>query len=218
VADRRAARGVEDRVDDVLSVNRSLCELLSSDIIAVNVSSSTSRTTGKAPPPRGTDSPAFLLAQLGAHAASRFAERLSVLDLAPPHAGILRLVSASGGISQQALAGQLRILPSRLVILIDQLEGRGLLERRADPADRRSYALHLTDTGGETLKSIGRLARDHQDALLVSLTADEREVLASLLRRVADQQGLRPGVHPGFSKLHPQGRHPSRSSKRRSNR
>jgi DNA-binding MarR family transcriptional regulator len=164
------------------------------------VSPSTSRQTDKTPP-RGTDSPAFLLAQLGAYAASKFAERLGALDLSPPHAGILRAVSASGGISQQALADHLRILPSRLVILIDQLEERGMLERRADPADRRSYALHLTGQGSETLKSIGRLARDHQEALLVTLTTDERETLASLLRRVAEQQGLRPGVHPGFARL-----------------
>jgi DNA-binding MarR family transcriptional regulator len=178
------------------------------------VSSATSRTTDKATPPRGTDSPAFLLAQLGAHAASKFAERLSALDLAPPHAGILRFVSASGGTSQQGLANHLSILPSRLVILIDQLEERGMVERRADPADRRSHALHLTDKGMETLKAIGRLARDHQEALLVSLTADERDVLAALLRRVADQQGLRPGVHPGFAKLHARGRQAGPSSKR----
>jgi DNA-binding MarR family transcriptional regulator len=156
-------------------------------------------------PPRGIDSPAFLLAQLGAHAASKFAERLRVVDLTPPHAGILRFVGGAGGISQQKLAGHLRILPSRLVVLIDQLEQGGMIERRADPEDRRSYALHLTAKGSETLKAISRLSRDHQDALLASLTADERNVLASLLRKVADHQGLRPGVHPGFARLHAQG-------------
>ena len=197
----------------VLYVNHSYCELLSSDIIGVKVSPPTSRTTDKASP-QGIDSPAFLLAQLGAHAASKFAERLSALDLSPPHAGILRFVSVSGGISQQALAAQLRILPSRLVILIDQLEQRGLLERQADPADRRSYALHLTDRGRETLKNIARLAGDHQEALLISLSSDERDLLASLLRRVADQQGLRPGVHPGFSRLREQGRQTPKPSRR----
>jgi hypothetical protein len=35
------------------------------------------------------------------------------------------------------------------------------------------------------------------------LTDDERTQLAQLLRRIADQQGLRPGVHPGFSRLRP---------------
>ena len=170
------------------------------------------RTTDQTPP-RGTDSPAFLLAQLGAHAASKFGERLGAVHLTPPHAGILRFVSGAGGISQQELAGHLRILPSRLVILIDQLEERGLIERRADPEDRRSYALHLTAKGSETLKTIGRLARDHQEALLVSLTADERDVLASLLRKVADHQGLRPGVHPGFARLRAQGP-PKRNARR----
>ena len=55
------------------------------------------------------------------------------MDLTPPHAGILRFVGGAGGISQQELAGHLRILPSRLVVLIDQLEERGMIERRADP-------------------------------------------------------------------------------------
>jgi DNA-binding MarR family transcriptional regulator len=126
-------------------------------------------------------------------------------------------VGATGGISQQALSGHLRILPSRLVILIDELEERGLVERRADPADRRSYALHLTDQGRDALKSIGRLAREHQEALLASLSSDERDLLASLLGRVADQQGLRPGVHPGFARL-PAGRAPAKSPKRGSKR
>jgi DNA-binding MarR family transcriptional regulator len=159
------------------------------------------RTARKTATPRGSGSPAFLLAQVGAHAAARFAERLRVLNLTPPHAGILRVVATSGGISQQRLADYLRVLPSRLVVLIDQLEERGVVERRANARDRRSSALHLTDAGAEMLKNIGRLARDHQEALLVSLTVEEREELVLLLGRVADQQGLRPGVHPGFARL-----------------
>ena len=170
------------------------------------MSQSKSPTTEKASPVRGADSPAFLLAQVGAHAAMKFAERLGAIDLSPPHAGILRFVSASGGISQQALAGALRILPSRLVALIDELEQRGMVERRDDAADRRSYALHLTDKGRDTMKAIGRVARDHQEALLSSLDAGERDLLASLLLRVANQQGLQRGVHPGFARLRPAGR------------
>ena len=50
------------------------------------------------------------------------------------------------------------------------------------------------------------MAREHQDALLAALNAGERDLLASLLSRVADQQGLRPGVHPGFARLRPEGR------------
>lgn len=142
--------------------------------------------------------PAFLLAQLGAHAASKFAERLKVLDLTPADAGILRLLRVASGLSQQELAGTLRIHPSRLVAILDNLEKRGCLERRPNPDDRRLYSLHLTKGGEEALGRIGKVAREHKDALLAALGDEERNALGSLLLRIADQQGLTRGVHPGY--------------------
>jgi DNA-binding MarR family transcriptional regulator len=150
---------------------------------------------------RGRTSASFLVAQVGAHAATKFAERLAPLGLAPPDAGILRVLNASPGLSQQVLGGILGILPSRLVLLVDDLENRGLLERRDTPDDRRSYALHLTAKGKATLDAIGRVAREHDAALCAALNEKEREQLASLLGRIAEEQGLTPGVHPGFKRL-----------------
>jgi len=149
----------------------------------------------------GMGQPAFLLAQVGAHAASRFAERLSPLQLSPPDVGILRLLRVSSGISQQELAGRLQIHPSRLVAIVDHLEKRKFVERRLNPDDRRLYSLHLTKSGGEILERIGKVAREHQDALLSALSGEERNELATLLRKVANQQGLVPGVHPGYQRL-----------------
>ena len=151
--------------------------------------------------PRGAESPAFLLAQVGSHAAASFAERLRVLSLVPADAGILRIVQATEGISQQALGTELGVAPSRLVALIDDLEQRGLVERRDQPSDRRSYALYPTSKGQEVLKRIAQVAREHQQALCAALSDNERVQLAQLLKRIADEQGLRPGVHPGFSRL-----------------
>src|SRR5499427_10919162 len=105
--------------------------------------------------PRG--STAFLLAQIGAHAATQFGEKLKGLELTRPHAGILRLIGLSPGLSQQELARRLAILPSQLVSLLDELEERGFLERRADATDRRTYALHLTTAGRDVLEQIGRI-------------------------------------------------------------
>ena len=153
--------------------------------------------------PRGHSGAAFLLAQVGAHAASKFAERLSELKLAPAHAGIFRILAGTPAITQQALATALGTLPSRLVALIDELESRGLLERRPHETDRRSYALHLTEAGRSTLQAIGRIAREHQQALLAALSEDEQRHLAELLQRVADQQGLIPRVHPGYAGAKP---------------
>jgi DNA-binding MarR family transcriptional regulator len=142
--------------------------------------------------------PAFLLAQLGAHAASQFAERLKVLDLAPADAGILRLLRIAAGLSQQELGARLGIHPSRLVAILDNLEKHKLVERRPNPDDRRLYSLQLTKSGEEILGRIGNVAREHQEALLWTLSKDERETLGALLLRIADQQGLARGVHPGY--------------------
>jgi DNA-binding MarR family transcriptional regulator len=146
----------------------------------------------------GTGQAAFLLAQLGAHAALQFAERLKLIDLTPPDAGILRLLRIAAGLSQQELAGRLGIHPSRLVALLDDLEKRGCVERKPNPDDRRLYSLHLTKGGEEALEQIGKIAPEHQDALLFALNQEERGVLAAMLLKVADQQGIVRGVHPGY--------------------
>lgn len=150
---------------------------------------------------RKVPGPAFLLAQVGAHAASKFGERLEAVGLTPPDAGIVRLLVAAEGISQQDLSAKLGIHPSRLVAILDELESRGLLERRPNAEDRRQYALHLTAKGRETFTKIGQISHQHEDALCASLTEDEREKLAKLLQKIADQQGLTPGVHPGYRRL-----------------
>lgn len=152
---------------------------------------------------KGGDQPGFLLAQIGGHAAAKFAERLTHLNLTPSDAGILRFLKVASGTSQQELSARLGIHPSRLVAVLDSLEKRSLLERRPNAEDRRQYSLHLTDQGNAVLQEIGRVARDHQEDLLGALNKAERQQLAELLRRVAQHQGLAPGVHPGYKWMRP---------------
>jgi DNA-binding MarR family transcriptional regulator len=148
----------------------------------------------------------FLLAQVGAHAAMKFAERLERLGLLPPHAGILGMLRRSGGASQQELAETLGMHPSRMVTFLDELEAKGLLERRPNPDDRRVYALYLTPAGEKALKDIAKLNNEHRDALCAALDSSEREQLGQLLQRIANEQGLRAGVHPGFGRIGRKGR------------
>jgi DNA-binding MarR family transcriptional regulator len=144
-----------------------------------------------------------LLAQVGAHAAAQFAQRLRKVKLAPHHAGILRILNANPGMTQQALAATLDLVASRLVVLVDEMEERKLLERRENSEDRLRYALHLTEKGRETLESIGGIAREHSQALLAAISGEEQQQLGLLLRRIADQQGLTPMVHPGYRRMAP---------------
>lgn len=144
---------------------------------------------------------AFLLAQLGAHAAGRFAERVAGLGLTPPQIGLLRAIAADPGNSQQELATRLELLPSRVVTFIDDLEQRGLVRRDRSSADRRQYALDLTAEGRAMMRRIGGLARTHDRDLCQALNDSERQQLADLLTRIAEQQALTPGVHPGYRQI-----------------
>jgi DNA-binding MarR family transcriptional regulator len=144
---------------------------------------------------------AFLLAQLGQHAADRFAERISALGLIPPQAGILRAIATEPGHSQQALSAQLGLLPSRVVAFVDDLERRGYVERRRNPDDRRLYALHLTGSGTDLMARIGAIGRAHEEEITDGLTAERRDALADTLATLAARHGLAPGVHPGYKSI-----------------
>jgi DNA-binding MarR family transcriptional regulator len=157
-------------------------------------------TSAQAAPARGLSRRAgFLLVQLGTHAHRRFAERLARLDLHPRHFGMLSHLAASEGQSQQALSIALGIHRSAVVALVDDLEQRGLAERRRDPFDRRAYTLYLTPPGRAVLADLQRIAEQHEAELLTALDASERSQLISLLHRVAESQGLAAGVHPNLA-------------------
>src|SRR5438093_8789076 len=96
----------------------------------------------------------FLVSAVGWHSSQGFATALVPLGLEPPHAGLLRQVAANEGRSQQALAEALGTAPSRVVALVDDLEAKGLVERRANPKDRRARALHLTAEGRQMLERV----------------------------------------------------------------
>ena len=144
---------------------------------------------------------AFLLAQVGAQAASRFAQRLEPLGLAPPDAGILRLIARSDELTQNELARVLGMFPSRLVLVLDGLERAGLVERRPRESDRRSHRLLLTPAGRRALEAVGAAAQEHQKEVCAGLAPGEVAVLRGLLERIAEGQGLAPGVHPGYRNL-----------------
>ncbi len=144
---------------------------------------------------------AFLLAQLGEHAAQAFAHRVAELDLTPAQAGLLRAVSLTPGQHQQELARQLGMSPSRFVAFVDALESRGLVERRRNPKDRRFQALYLAPDGEKLMRALGTAALAHEEALCEGLDGAERQTLATLLRRVAQAQQLTAGVHPGYRRL-----------------
>ncbi|MBA3277387.1 MAG: MarR family transcriptional regulator, partial [Geodermatophilaceae bacterium] len=71
-----------------------------------------------------------------------FRAALAPYGIHPRKFAVLRALSSAAGQSQQQLSQALHIPASRLVALVDDLEERGLLERRRRPSDRRTRFLH----------------------------------------------------------------------------
>ena len=144
---------------------------------------------------------AFLLTQLGTLAAGRFAERVGELDLSPPQVGLLRMIGVQPGLSQQALAARLGLLPSKVVSFVDDLEQRGVVQRTRSKKDRRVYELELTAEGTALLGRVREVAAAHESEFCAALDGEEHAELRALLRRLADSHELTPGVHPGYRHL-----------------
>src|SRR5690349_16679975 len=145
------------------------------------------KTPGPAEPKGGV---AFLLVQLGFHLARVFGERLEPLGLEQRHAGVLVRLAENDGRSQQAIAALLGVNPTRMVFLTDELEKLGLVERRRNPADRRSHALYLTEAGTAMLARVREVTAAHEADVTASLTGAEHQQLVELLRRLASDHGL----------------------------
>jgi DNA-binding MarR family transcriptional regulator len=103
--------------------------------------------------------------------------------LSPRAFSVLTLIVETQGLTQSDVARKLGIERSGLVAIIDDLEGKGLAQRRAVPGDRRSQALMATAQGcalhSETMARVDA----HEKALLAPFTLAEREQFLALLRK-----------------------------------
>jgi DNA-binding MarR family transcriptional regulator len=142
---------------------------------------------------------AFLLSQVGIHAARQFSERIAEVDLHPALFRVLNLVDAAEGRSQQAIGEAIEVPPSRMVALVDELEQRGLIERRPHPTDRRIRTLYLTSKGRKTLARGREIAQAHERDLTRGMPAADRKRLTGYLQKIVDEQTIGRGIHPGLS-------------------
>jgi DNA-binding MarR family transcriptional regulator len=136
---------------------------------------------------------------VGAYASRRFAERIAEVGLHPPLFRVLNVVDAAEGRSQQAIGEAIQAPASRMVALVDELEQRGLVERRPDPDDRRIRALYLTPAGKKVLAKGRRIATRHEEELTRGMSASDKKRLVAILQRLVEAQELGEGVHPGLS-------------------
>ena len=167
------------------------------------------------PPPRQPHRPpvhagelppsvAFLLSRLGFEVSREMGRALDeAVGLELRQFGLLRLLADADGHSQRALGETLRIPPNRMVTLVDDLERKGLIERRTHPEDRRANAVSITEAGAAALDRAFQAAFAVEAETCAALDAQERTQLLGLLGKLAkarmERDGSVPGVHPGLS-------------------
>lgn len=139
------------------------------------------------------DDVGFLLSR-GSSVAIRVTNaHLKTIGVRARHFAVLSLASDADGISQKGLAEAMSLDPSRIVVIVDDLERRGLVERRPDPADRRTRLVAPTTQGREVCAQARGLVREAGAEFLVRLDEQERKQLLELLRKVAADDTDGPG-------------------------
>ena len=140
--------------------------------------------------------PGYLLARLGQASAARCHAALAPEDLHPRHFGVMRILSAHPGITQQRLAEYTAIDASSMVAVIDELEAKNLAERRPHPEDRRARSVYLTPAATATLERLHKRAAELQRELFAGLTDEERKTLHKLLLKLATSKTSADGPQP----------------------
>jgi DNA-binding MarR family transcriptional regulator len=123
------------------------------------------------------------------HAQLRMAE-LNAAALAPfgitgRELAVLLSIDSQAPLSQQEAGRRLGVDRTTMVALIDELEGKQLVQRRQDPADRRKNVVALTPAGHGTLTKAGKASDEAERRFLAPLTGNEAAQVREALRRVA---------------------------------
>jgi DNA-binding MarR family transcriptional regulator len=127
----------------------------------------------------------FLLGFLGEKSRRRFIAMLEPHGFHPREFGLMTVLSKRPGITQHELASLARVDPSSMVALMDELERRGVAERRVDPEDRRRRSVYLTAQGEERVRVLQGEARKAAKEFLAPLDDAENAELNRLLRKLA---------------------------------
>jgi DNA-binding MarR family transcriptional regulator len=126
----------------------------------------------------------FLVTRIHIKMHREFMSVLEPLRIEPRDYGALTALEAMGPVSQAELARHLGVSGASMVQIVDDLEHRGLLERRRLATDRRTQVLHVLPEVPAVLAEAARLAGEMTEDLLGALSRTRRKRLVVLLQRL----------------------------------
>jgi MarR family transcriptional regulator, transcriptional regulator for hemolysin len=143
----------------------------------------------------------FVISDVARLMRTAFDRRVRALGLTRAQWMVITRLHRRAGASQSELAEMMEIEKATAGRLIDRLEAKGWVERRADAADRRVKRIYLTRAAEQVHRRIWRIAEATVADALGDLATSEAKVLGDLLRRVrrrllADAAGPPHGPRP----------------------
>jgi MarR family transcriptional regulator, lower aerobic nicotinate degradation pathway regulator len=155
-----------------------------------------SRITADPASPTYRRVPAYLIRRLHMICTAIVAEALEDEDMPVSQWAILTIIENHPGIDQSRLAEVVAIDRTNTGRLVDQLEARGLVERRPHDSDRRVWMLRCTPLGHKIRKRLRPRALASQERLLSCLEPAQRELFIDLMSQVvtANEEYVRPGA------------------------
>jgi DNA-binding MarR family transcriptional regulator len=114
-----------------------------------------------------------------------FGRAFAPYNIRPAHYAVLTIIERNPGLKQTEVGSALNIKRANFVSMCDELEERGLVIRRQIPADRRSYALHLTPGGASLMEQLRAVNAAHEEKLAAEIGEDGRRQMIELLTRLA---------------------------------
>ena len=124
----------------------------------------------------------FLLGRAHLAHSSIAQQALAPLALGVKQLGALSVLAEEGPLSQQRLGERQGVDRTTMVAVVDDLEQRGLVERRRNPHDRRAYALHATHEGRRLLGQANEVVKRVEEEFLTPIPARDRRRLKQLLK------------------------------------
>jgi DNA-binding MarR family transcriptional regulator len=115
-----------------------------------------------------------------------FQRTFAELNIRPVQYAIISVIGYNPGLKQSQLSTALEIKRANIVALLDELEERDLATRSPVTADRRSYALHLTEKGMALLKKLQEISVEEERRLSSRIGQKGRDELLALLRGVRE--------------------------------
>lgn len=132
------------------------------------------------------DRPGFLVRRLHQIHVAMFHEECGNFSITPVQFGLLTILEGKSPLDQVTLAAEVGIDRTNVADVVKRLEGRGLVERRANQSDRRTRLVSITEDGRIFRQRVQKCMEIAQERFVGPLNEEDRRLFMRLLRNLID--------------------------------